>query len=240
MSTTKPSLVLLSGMLCDRGAWTDLIAGLEGAAVCSVPDYGLAASITEMAERVLADAPPRFSLAGHSMGGRVAMEICRLAPERLDRLCLIATEHLPQPSGAAGQMESKYRGALLDFAKAHGMHALGLRWMPTVVHPAITDTSPLSGAFVAMIERQSPEKLERQIEAGAGRPDSTAELAAFPGATLILCGREDGLRPPEAHLAMARLVPDSRLVMYANCGHMLPMEKPAEAAADMRRWLALS
>jgi len=238
MSSVQPPLLLLSGMLCDHGAWTELIAALEGSARCSVPVYGAAASMTAMAEQVLAGAPTRFALAGHSMGGRVAMEVCRLAPERVDRLCLIATEHLAAPGGQAGEREAATRQALLGIAQTQGMRGLGQKWMPAVVHPTAAADPALATAFVAMIERQSPETFERQIEAGAGRPDSSTTLAGFARPTLILCGREDGLRPPEAHLAMARLVQDCRLVMYADCGHMVAMEKPADAAADMRRWLA--
>ena len=108
-SDAREQLVLAPGMLCDAAVWAEQIAGLHGLADCLIPDYGEARSMTRMAMRVLSQAPPLFSIAGHSMGGRVALEVCRLAPERVQRLCLLSTEHRPAPQGEAGRQEIEAR-----------------------------------------------------------------------------------------------------------------------------------
>ena len=93
------NLLLLPGLLCDAAVWAPMLPHLEAAADCRIPDYADATSLPEMAERVLADAPPSFALAGHSMGGRVALEIVRRAPERVPRLALLDTGFRARPAG---------------------------------------------------------------------------------------------------------------------------------------------
>jgi pimeloyl-ACP methyl ester carboxylesterase len=105
-------LVLVPGLMCDGATWTPLLSALQGSGQVGsllLVDHGLCDSLLGMAEQLLADAPPRFALAGHSMGGRVALEVCRLAPERVSHLALLDTGHAPLAAGESGQAEAQKR-----------------------------------------------------------------------------------------------------------------------------------
>src|SRR5215468_7474810 len=127
---TKPTLVLLPGLLCDETVWAHQVAALSPIADVRVADFRGFDSITAMAQAVLAQAPQRFALAGHSMGARVALEVVRLAPARVERLALLDTgTHPLRPD------ETEKRQVLVDLAIREGMAALAARWLPPMVHP---------------------------------------------------------------------------------------------------------
>lgn len=140
-------------------------AALARRAKCFVPDYGARTSIHAMARGVLKEAPPgAFNLVGHSMGGRVALEIHRIAPHRVQRLALLNTGTHARAKGAAGKVEHTRRQAQLESARREGMRAMGRAWVPGIVHPDRTD-SPLFEALLQMLERSTPEKFAAHIEA---------------------------------------------------------------------------
>lgn len=233
----RPTLLLLPGLLCDRASWAPVFPFLEPHATCRVPDYSAEASLEAMAERVLADAPVRFALAGHSMGGRVALEVLRRAPERVERLALLDTGYRSRPDGSAGEDERARRHALLALARAQGMRAMGREWMRAMVHPARLADDALVEAILAMIERQTPERYAGQIEALLARPDVTALLRSIRVPTLVACGRQDAWAPLAQHEEIAALVPGCRLEAFEDCGHMAPMEQPRAVAAALAAWL---
>ena len=132
---SKQALLLLPGLLCDEAVWTHQQRALSAIADSFVPDYKSLDSITAMAEG-LRDAPAQvFALAGHSMGGRVALEVVRMAPQRVSRLALLDTGFEPIAPGEAGEQERAKRMRLLDIAKAGGMRAMGKQWCWVLVHP---------------------------------------------------------------------------------------------------------
>lgn len=236
-----PPLMLLPGLMCDADVWVPQVQTLSGQARCIVPDWGLRHSLTAMAAQVLNEAPAhRFALAGHSMGGRVALEVLRLAPERVDRLALLDTGYLPKPSGEAGERERAGRLALLAQARADGMRAMGRQWARGMVHPDRLDT-PLFDRILAMIERSSPEQFAVQIEALLNRPDASALLPEVRCPALVLCGRQDTWSPVPQHETMAGLIrlarPDARLVVVEDCGHMCTLEQPDAVSAALGAWL---
>src|SRR5512144_1702603 len=130
------TLLLLPGLACDRAAWAPILPKLHPLAECRVCETARESSLAAMAERVLATAPRRFALAGHSMGGRIAMEIVRSAPERVERLALLDTGWRDRPAGGAGENERSARLALLAVAREQGMRAMGRAWVQKLVHPA--------------------------------------------------------------------------------------------------------
>lgn len=236
MRAAAPALVLLPGLLCDDAVWQAPMAALAEAR-CIVPDYGTRDSIAAMARLVLeAVDAPRFALAGHSMGGRVALEVARLAPGRVDRLALMDTGFMPLLPGAAGDAERQERHALLALARAQGMRAMGRQWARGMVHPDHLD-APVFEQILAMIERRTPEVFEAQIRALLGRPDARPVLQALRCPTLLLCGRQDTWSPLARHEEMHALVPGSRLVVIEAAGHMSPMEQPQAVAAAIQSWL---
>jgi pimeloyl-ACP methyl ester carboxylesterase len=230
-------LLLLPGLLGDAAVWAPILPRVGDIARCRIPAYHDAASLGEMATRVLADAPPTFALAGHSMGGRVALEVVRQAPERVLRLALFDTGFRERPGGAAGDDEKARRLALLALARAQGMRAMGREWVRPMVHPARLDDAPLIDAVLDMFERRTPNDFAGQIEALLARPDATAALRAIACPTLVLCGREDAWSPPPQHEEMAALIPGATLAVIESCGHMAPMERPREVARAMLAWL---
>lgn len=233
----REALLLLPGLLCDADVWEPEITALGAAIDCRVPDYRGAASIGAMAECVLQDAPPRFALAGHSMGGRVALEVVRRSPERVSRLALFDTGYQPRASGAAGEEEARQRQRLVDLARQRGMRAMGQEWLRGMVHPDRLADPALINRMLAMIERQAFNDYHGQIRALLERPDATSVLGRIGCPTLLACGREDAWSPPARHEAMAALIPGCRLEIFAHCGHMATLECPDAVIASLRRWL---
>jgi pimeloyl-ACP methyl ester carboxylesterase len=228
---SNPTLLLLPGMLADGAFWRAQVHALSDICEPVVIDYGLADSIEAMADIVLAQAPPRFALAGHSMGGRVAQEVVRRAPERVIRLGLFGTD-FHGPSQNAAEWNS-----LVEAARTGGMERAAQALLPRLVAPERLTDKKLVAGVVAMIVRQSTEHLAAQLRAGHTRPDYSALLPNIACPTLICAGDRDAIRSVAVHEEMARRIPVSRLVVIRACGHMIAMERPDELTAAMRVWL---
>lgn len=228
----RMTLVLLPGLLCDRASWAHQVEGLSDVADIMVGDlYGFD-SITAMAESVLAKAPARFALAGHSMGARVALEIMRQAPERVSHLALLDTGIHPRQPG-----EAEKRGALVDLARREGMAALAAQWLPPMVHPSGVDPAIMQD-MVAMVCRATPDIFAGQQQALLNRPDAAAGLDAIACPVLVGVGRQDVWSPLAQHEAIAARIAGSKLVVFEHSGHMAPMEQPAAVTAAMLTWLS--
>lgn len=232
----RPVLMLLPGLLCDDAVWQhqrEFLSGMH----CVVPSFGTCSSLTAMAEHVLATAPAeRFALAGHSMGGRVALEIMRLAPQRVERLALADTGTHPVPPGEAGESERDQRMTLLELARSSGMREMGCQWAPGMVHPNSVG-SEVFQSILAMIERSNPTVFEAQIQALLERPDAAEVFASVRCPTLLICGRQDAWSPLARHEAMQGMLPGSRLVVIEDSGHMTTMEQPAAVSIALKEWL---
>jgi pimeloyl-ACP methyl ester carboxylesterase len=236
------TVVLLPGLLCDAQVWADQIEHLQAlGARCHVPDYGQADSLTTMAQQVLSDTgigTGALSVAGHSMGGRVALEMARLAPRRIRRLALMDTGIDALPAGADGEAERDKRLALVRLGRSRGMAAMARLWAAGMVHPARLDT-PLFEAIVAMVARKTPAIHQAQITALLDRPDARAVLQGLSGPTLLLCGRQDAWSPLAQHEQMQALLPSARLVAIEDAGHMVTLEQPAAVNRALADWLAM-
>jgi pimeloyl-ACP methyl ester carboxylesterase len=230
-------LLLLPGLICDQSAWQNQIDALSDVAACSCPDYGSLDSLPAMADAVLRQAPERFSIAGHSMGGRVALQVYRLAPHRVARLALLNTGYLPIAAGAAGEEEIRKRSELVALARSQGMHAMLQQWLPPMIDSRRVSDTVLVNSIIEMMSRKTPEIFAAQVQALIARPDATRVLEEIKCPTLLLTGREDGWSPPAQHAAMAAKIPGSTLVIVPDCGHMSMMERPAEVSAALRAWL---
>lgn len=225
-------LVLIPGMMCDARLFTPQFAVLarRPMMIASCTEHS---DMESLAAAVLMQAPPRFALAGLSMGGIVAMEILRQAPERIERLALLDTNPLaeapeisarrePQIVRAwAGDLEGVLRDEMMPNYLAEG----GTR-------PDILDVC------VDMALGLGPQVFERQSRALAGRRDQRAALAAFRGPALVLMGARDRLCPLDRHTLMHASMPQSRLAIIDGAGHLPTLEKPADTNAELERWLA--
>lgn len=233
------TLVLLPGLMCDAGVWEPLYPHLPAGTTPWVADYGLANSLGAMAALVLQHAPAeRFALAGHSMGGRVAMEVLRQAPQRVSHVALMNTGHLPRAAGEAGAQEAAKRHALLEVARTQGVRAMAQTWVQGMVHPDRLRDAALIEAVVAMFARKNADVFAAQIEALLARPDASDVLHKLAVPTLLQCGAQDSWSPPTQHADMQALAPHAVLGVVADAGHMAPMERPAAVAQGLARWLA--
>ena len=233
-----PTLILIPGLMCDATVWTPLLPALEAVARCETTDPGDADSITAMARRVLDTAPAQFAVAGHSMGGRVALEVLRLAPGRVTRLALLDTGYKARAEGAAGEEEARKRQALLDIARNQGVRAMASAWVQGMLDPARLSDTALVEAIVAMFERKSADIFARQIRALLGRPDATPVLRGVRVPTLVACGAADSWSPLSQHEEIAALLPGGAPVqVIAHAGHMSTMEQPDAVARVLLTWL---
>ena len=231
-------LVLAPGLMCDRTVWEPLLPQLARVATCQVAEYGDANDLEQMARRLLDAAPQRFALAGHSMGGRVALEVVRAAPERVVRLALLDTGYRALPAGEAGEEETRKRHELLAIAEQQGVRAMAQRWAQGMVDPNRLHDAALIAAIVSMFERKTVQTFAAQIRALLERPDATELLARIRVPTLVLCGRQDGWAPVRQHEEIAaRIGGAATLRVIENAGHMCTMEQPAAVAEALLQWL---
>lgn len=230
------SVVLVPGLMCDSTVWHHQIAGLTPAFDVQVAAHGLCATLGGMAERILDEARPRFALAGHSMGGRVALEVVARAPERVSRLALLDTGYEALAGGEAGERERAGRYRLLEIARRDGMQTMAMEWARGMVHPARLADGRLMEAIHSMIVRAGEAQFEAQISALLARPDRTDLLKSLNLPVLVLCGNEDAWSPLARHEVMAGLIQGSRLVGVPECGHMSTMERPEAVTAALFAW----
>lgn len=171
------------------------------------------------------------------MGGRVALEICRRAPERVARIALFNTGYLPLAAGAAGEEEKLKRGALVALAQSQGMQAMLREWLPPMIDSRRINDTALVNSIIEMMSRKTPGIFAAQVRALLGRPDASGVLEQIRCPALLLTGREDGWSPPAQHSAMAEKIAGSRVVIVPDSGHMSMMERPAEVTAALSSWL---
>ncbi|MGH6968341.1 MAG: alpha/beta fold hydrolase [Stellaceae bacterium] len=230
--TGKTPLVLLPGLLCDAALWRAQAAGLADIAALAVADLTRDESMTGMARRVLDTAPPRFALAGLSMGGYCALEMMRQAPERVARLALLDTS-----ARADTPEQTAHRRGLIELAEKGEFKGVTPRLLPLFLHPDRLADAALTGAVMAMAERVGKEAFLRQQKAIMSRGDSRPTLATIKCPTLVLCGRQDALTPPALAEEIAAGVPAARLDLIDHCGHLSTMERPEAVTAELRQWL---
>ncbi len=228
----RQPLLLLPGALCDAALFRHQIAGLSDIADVRVGDLTRDDSIPAMAERVLAAAPARFALAGLSLGGYVALEIMRRAPDRVARLALLGTTAEAEQGAGEGASGNQARGG------ASG--ALGSMGPMTslLVHPMRLGDRRLTVILNAMAERVGRKAFQRQQRASLHRPDSRGDLAAIRCPVLLLSGRQDPIVPAVAVAAMAKEIEGSRTIVIEECGHLSPLERPEAVTKALREWLS--
>jgi pimeloyl-ACP methyl ester carboxylesterase len=227
-------IVLLPGLLCDASIWSGQVAALQAHADVAVADFSRHDSLEGMARSALALREGPLVVVGHSMGARAALEMVRLAPERVERLALLDTGVHPRREG-----EEATRQVLVDLAYRDGMAALADRWLPPMVHEARAHDASLMQPLKDMVMRATPEQHEHQIRALLNRPDARPMLPAIRCPTLVMVGRQDRWSPLPQHEEIASLVPDAELVVIEDSGHMAPAEQPEQVSVALLRWLEL-
>jgi pimeloyl-ACP methyl ester carboxylesterase len=232
--------LLLPGLMCNGVFWAPLQAASPAGVTCQVVGYGHADSITAMAQIALLSAPPTFALAGHSMGGRVALEIVRLAPTRVQKLVLMDTGFLPLATGAAGDTEAAGRRALIKVAQTQSVRAMAAEWSKGMVHPSRLGDAVLMQAIADMMANQSAAVFAAQQHALLTRPDGTEVLKSLASPTLptlLMCGRQDSWANVAQHQAMQALASAATLSVIEDAGHMVLMEQPQTTTQALLNFL---
>ena len=231
--TRSNRLVLLPGLLCDAALWRHQTEHLKDQCEVLVADLTQDNSIEAMAERVLAMAPTTFALAGLSMGGYVAQEIMRQAPERVERLALLDTN-----ARADTEEQRNTRHELIRLAEKYTFKGVTPRLLPNLVHPSRLNDPTVANVVMEMAERVGQQAFARQQEAIMSRKDGRGDLEAISVPTLVLAGRQDVLCPPKVQEEMAERLPNGKLVLVEDCGHLVSLERPEATTALFRYWLA--
>jgi pimeloyl-ACP methyl ester carboxylesterase len=222
-------LVLLPGLICDARLWRDVIAGLD--ARCSVADLTQDDSIADMAARTLAAAPARFALAGLSMGGYVALEIMRQAPERVTHLALLDTS-----ARADDEARKQTRRKGIEMVGQGKFIGVSRGLLASLIAPQHMGM-PVARDVQAMSERVGQAAYLRQQVAIMNRVDSRAGLGDIKVPTLVGVGEADKLTPPELAEEMAAGIAGAELVRFPDSAHLPTMENPGAVVDAMERWL---
>ena len=224
-------LVLIPGMMCDARMWGGLPVTLFPREVCQVLPVD-ADSVEALATTILKTAPARFALAGLSMGGIVAMEVLRQAPDRVIRLALLDTNPLHETA----EMQAR---RLPQMAKVQAGGLAGV--MRDEMKPNYLTPGPGQPAILDLCMDMAlalgPAVFLSQSRALANRSDQQETLKAFKGPALVLMGEDDRLCPRPCHDLMHHLMPQSRLVIIKGAAHLPPLEQPTQTTAALQSWL---
>ncbi len=229
----RPNLLVLPGLLEDADAFQPLATGLADVATLLVADLTRANTIAGLAQDALRQAPAgKFLLAGHSMGGYVALELMRQAPERVSALALLNTH--ARPDTPEGTENRRRLMALAD----RDFPAVSTTLLPKLMTPEHLEDPVLTGIIGSMALSVGKDGFKRQEEAIIGRIDSRPHLKDIRCRTLVIAARHDQLMPVEILKELADGIPGARLAIVEDSGHMSPIEQPERVVALMREWVA--
>lgn len=223
---------MLPGTLCDARAFGPQLRSLSHRMVV-IGDLTHDASINRMASRVLRDAPPKFALLGHSMGGIVAFEVLRQSPERVERLALLDTNPMHETEERrAGRLE-----LMRDVLNGRLETVVKEKLLPHYFAEANADNDDLRNLILTMALDLGDKVFDRQSKALLERVDSQQLLDKIDIPTLLLCGSEDKMCTPATHEMMASRIANATLVILEGAGHFAALERPVEANQALHRWL---
>ena len=225
-------IVLIPGLACSPRLYSEQIAALWRFGPLTVADHTRDEAMATIAWRILAEAPARFALAGLSMGGYIASEIMRQAPERVIRLALLDTSARPDTPEAT---ERRRRAIALVAEGGYRSVTDGL--FPTLVHPDHRHDERLRAINRQMADEVGPEAYTRQQKAIMARADSRPTLAAVKCPALVLVGEGDQLTPPDLAREMAAGIPGAELVVVPASGHLSTLEQPEAVNAALVDWM---
>ena len=226
------TLVLLPGLACDAAMWDAQLAALAAWQPQVADVHARHRSLAEMAAALLARYPGPLVLCGASMGGMVAMEAARQAPQRVRGLALLGTSARPEDEQARRLREQ----AIVLFRQGRAREVIEPN-ADIAFHADHARDAALLSRYVDMVLRAGAAQLVQQNLAVMARPDAREHLPHLRCPTLVLCGEDDVLTPPECSREIAQLVPGARLVLLPRCGHMLTMEQPEAVNRALLRWL---
>lgn len=235
----RKTVILVPGLLCDEWLWHFQVEALADIADVLVANHGEVDSLAALAEAIIEEAPARFAIAGHSMGGRVALEVARRVPERLLGFSILDTGYEALAPGEAGEREIAGRRSMLALARRSGMRVMARHWLQGMVYPPRLTDAGLIEPIVEMFARRTADLYALQIQALLARPDAKTVFARIRCPSLVLCGSDDTWAPPSRHELMANMLRHSASTfgVIPNCGHMSPLERPRVVNDAFRSWI---
>jgi pimeloyl-ACP methyl ester carboxylesterase len=225
-------VVLVPGLNCSARLYAEQIPALWRFGPVMVADYTRDASIAAIAGQILANAPPVFALVGLSLGGYIAFEIMRQAPQRVGRLALLDTSARPDTAELTAR-----RQAPMARARAGKLIEVADESFVFFVHPNRYGDVALRAVVRAMAEETGAEAYLRQQQAIIGRPDSRPMLGAIQCPTVMLVGEQDRGTPPELAREIAAGIAGARLVVVPDCGHLSTLERPQAVTKALVEWM---
>jgi len=225
-------LVLLPGLLNTRRVYEHQVEALQDIADITIPELWQDDTIGAMADAVLAAAPPRFALGGFSMGGYVAFEIFRRAPARIERIALIDTQAAPDSAETRTR-----RQAFIEQTRLGRFHGVHPTLLPQIIHPSRLQDAAVTQPILDMAKEIGGDGFVRQQQAILSRTDSRPLLVEIEVPAVVIVGRQDMATPLPRAQEMAADIANAQLVILEECGHVSPLERPAEVSAALRRWL---
>jgi pimeloyl-ACP methyl ester carboxylesterase len=228
----KPNFLLLPGLLNDASVFTEQVAALSTVATVEVGDLSIAETIPDMAASVLKLASAKhFVLLGLSLGGYVAFEIMRQAPERVAGLVLMDTTARPDTPEANAKREALIEQAATD------LDAVTEQLLPLLSHPDLMNLPTVRGVIQSMASGLGKEVFARQQRAIMGRPDSRPTLKGIACPTLVICGHDDQITPPELAKEIADGIKHAKLELIAECGHLATLDQPERVCDLLLGWI---
>jgi pimeloyl-ACP methyl ester carboxylesterase len=231
MAETLP-IVLVPGLICSARIWVPVMPALWRHGPLMVANHIRDDSMAAIARRILTEAPPRFALAGHSMGGYIAFEIMRQAPERVAKLALLNTQARPDTPEATAR-----RRGMVTRAQGGGYRAVVDELWTNFVHPSRSGDASLRQVVHDMADDVGVEAFVRQQNAIMTRPDSRPTLTAIRCPTLVLTCDSDNTVPNKLSQEMTDAIAGSWLVTLENCGHLPQLERPGQTAEALMEWI---
>jgi len=227
-------LVLLPGLASDATVWRDQVPALSRQCRVTVADVHFRAdSLPAMAATLLAEQPGELLLCGTSMGGMVALEAVRLAPQRIRGLALLGTSARADTPELIALREA----AIVEFQAGRAEAVLRAN-VAFAFHPRVSGDSELARTYLDFVQRAGADALVRQNRAILARADLRPTLRAIACPTLVACGDSDLLTPPDHAREIAAGIPGARFELVPECGHLLTMEQPDRVNALLLEWLA--
>jgi pimeloyl-ACP methyl ester carboxylesterase len=226
-------VVLVPGLLCSPRLYGEQIPALWQQGAVVIADHRRDDNLGSIARRILDAAPQRFALAGLSMGGYIAFEIMRQAPDRVLKLALLDTTARSDTPDA-----SERRRAMIALAESGRFSEIPDLHYPAFVHPSRLNDESLKRVVREMADETRPDAYIRQQTAIMARPDSRPTLAAIRCQTLVLVGDSDALTPPAMAKEIAQGISGSRLVVVPDCGHLSTLEQPEAVTRAMMEWFS--
>jgi pimeloyl-ACP methyl ester carboxylesterase len=225
-------IVFLPGMMCDARLFGPQIADLSRDFAVMTAPVSEGERIEEIASRILDLVPKRFALAGLSMGGIVAMEILRRAPDRVSRIALMSTSPLPETPQQAAERDPK----IIRAKTGRFDEVLQEDFQPSLLSPG-PYRAEIMALMMDMAHGQGYDVYIRQSRALQRRKDQQATLRKLNAPALVLCGADDPLTPVKRHSFMAELIPDAELCVLEGAGHLPTLEQPEAVANALRDWM---